>query len=93
MAVLSVSCPYCFGSKEDAFETMSRDSLDWTHCDSCKGKFFYFLASCETCVEESVFSWRERPSASGLQTLRCNNCGHVLPSPDAAPVLDVSERM
>ncbi|GAB3759110.1 hypothetical protein GCM10028796_05800 [Ramlibacter monticola] len=93
MEVLSVSCPYCSGSKEDAFETMARDRVDWTNCDSCKGKFFYLLACCDACVEESVFSWRERPSVPALEALWCNACGHVLRSSATALASDASVRM
>jgi uncharacterized OB-fold protein len=93
MAELSVPCPHCAHATNDAFETMTRDGVDWTHCGSCQEKFFYLLACCDACGEESTFSWRKRSTPFEAEPLRCNSCGHVFQPSDGAPLSDASLRI
>ena len=62
MTVLSVHCPRCMHANEDPFEVMARDEVDWMNCHGCGKKFFFLLAGCDTCVDESIFTWRNLPS-------------------------------
>lgn len=75
MQVLSVPCPHCRDAKDDAFEVMARNAIDWTKCDACSRPYQYVIAECDRCDAETVFSWRERPQASEVARLNCHACG------------------
>ena len=86
----AVICPHCQCGNEDPFDVMTRNDIDWTHCESCGRKFHYLIADCASCEEESVFAWREPPDTPPTLRLDCSCCGLHLEFSDEAYFADQS---
>ena len=88
----AVHCPHCDAANEDPFEVMVRGDVDWMNCGACGSKFFFLIAECQACEEESVFAWQAAPPPEGTRLLRCSHCGQRLELSDDARLADHSGR-
>jgi hypothetical protein len=70
----AVHCPHCQRGNDDPFEVMARGEIDWTHCCWCKRLFFFMIAECKACEEESIFAWPGAPLPPEIKALRCRAC-------------------
>ena len=86
----AVNCPHCRFGNVDPFEVMTRGDLDWTLCASCGRKFYFLIADCAACEEESMFAWEEPPAPPWTSRLACSHCGLRLEFSDEAHFADQS---
>jgi hypothetical protein len=84
----AVHCPHCDAGNEDPFEVMARGDVDWMNCCSCRGKFFFLIAECQTCEAECVFAWHAAPPPDWTRLLRCSHCDQRLELSDDARLAD-----
>lgn len=73
-STLQTVCPYCGHADDDLFEAIDDNSLQPLHCAECGQTSCFVVMECQACEAEHLFSWRSRPSAERLQTLRCGHC-------------------
>lgn len=74
LMTFAVQCPDCQRGNDDPFEVMARGHVDWTHCCWCSQHFFFLIAECKSCEEESVFAWSAAPLPGEIKALRCRVC-------------------
>ena len=74
----AVCCPHCNDANGDPFEVMARGEIDWTLCAGCGKRFYFLVAECNACEEESVFAWKEAPVPPWTPGLCCGHCGQRL---------------
>lgn len=71
----ALHCPHCTCGNDDPFEVMARGHVDWMHCSGCARHFYFLIAECKACEEESTFAWQGAPLPSDMKALRCRACG------------------
>lgn len=75
-ADLQLQCPHCGSTTEDPWEYFEEGKLDWLRCEGCGRNFHVYVASCEVvgCFRETVFTWKDEPSAATIAALSCPAC-------------------
>jgi hypothetical protein len=74
MTTFELQCPHCQAANEDPFEVVPRGEFDWMICTGCTKKFYFFVAECEACEEETVFTWQVVPEPPWTTSLCCSYC-------------------
>lgn len=73
---LILRCPHCGSARADELECLNPGRPDIIRCENpgCSMSFVFLLHECSACAEESVFTWKEKPSSAALAQLVCQHC-------------------
>lgn len=86
MTEFAVTCPHCDTANTDPFEVFPQNRLDWNLCADCQRQFHFAVMECDSCGEESIFTWKSDPGAVDLHAMTCGACGASYGHEDAAQV-------
>ena len=67
-------CPHCQHLKEDPFEVLDQNVIDWMKCEACEKRFYFAIVECHRCAFENVYCWPAEPPSETLALLTCPKC-------------------